>query len=95
MPRSGTDANQVANRSGYAAVYARVSTEDQWKGFSFPRRSKPARTRRPRRLHTLFSVNEYSRRQDELEPWGLMADFVGFCVGVLRVPDSQPDIRNS
>ena len=36
MHRSGTDASQVASRSGYAAIYARVSTEDQGKGFSIP-----------------------------------------------------------
>jgi site-specific DNA recombinase len=32
MNRSGTD----ASHSGYAAIYARVSTEDQGKGFSIP-----------------------------------------------------------
>jgi hypothetical protein len=36
MSRSGTDANNVADRGGYAAIYARVSTEDQGKGFSIP-----------------------------------------------------------
>jgi site-specific DNA recombinase len=36
MNRSGTGASNVADRSGYAAIYARVSTEDQGKGFSIP-----------------------------------------------------------
>jgi hypothetical protein len=29
MNRSGTDASHVAGRNGYAAIYARVFTEDQ------------------------------------------------------------------
>jgi site-specific DNA recombinase len=36
MHRSGTDVSHGADRSGYAAIYARVSTEDQGKGFSIP-----------------------------------------------------------
>jgi DNA invertase Pin-like site-specific DNA recombinase len=36
MNRSGTDDSHVADRDGYAAIYARVSTEDQSKGFSIP-----------------------------------------------------------
>jgi hypothetical protein len=36
MHRSGTDASTVADRSGSAAIYARVSTEDQGHGVSIP-----------------------------------------------------------
>jgi hypothetical protein len=36
MNRSGTDASHVADRCGYAAIYAHVSCEDQGKGFSTP-----------------------------------------------------------
>ena len=34
--------NPEHNGQAYAAMYARISTEDQGKGFSFPHRSKPA-----------------------------------------------------
>jgi hypothetical protein len=36
MSRPGIDISNIADHSGCAAVYARVSTEDQGKGFSLP-----------------------------------------------------------
>ena len=43
MNRSGTDASHMADRGGYAAIYARVSTEDQGRGCSIPTRFKSCR----------------------------------------------------
>ena len=40
MNQSRTEANNVADRSGDAASYAHVSTEDQGKGFSIPTQIK-------------------------------------------------------
>jgi site-specific DNA recombinase len=53
MNRSGTDASNRADLSAYAALYARVSTEDQGKGFSIPTQIEACRKLAEREGYTV------------------------------------------